>query len=217
MDTEGHGGGLAPLRTEPALPPGALAALESAMAANGGGRGPRSLARRLGTLTSVLVLAVAAAAGFIGGVQVQKRQGDTSSVSAAGAGARTAGATSTTVAGGPGPAGGPSSTVAGGAGGAGAARGPAGGGAARAGGAGAAGAAVAGQVKLVDGNNLYVTDAQGNVVKVVTTPASRFTRTGSGTIQDVRPGDTVVVQGQKGDDGIVTATAVADSGPPGGS
>jgi hypothetical protein len=67
-------------------------------------------------------------------------------------------------------------------------------------------------VKRVDGANIYVTDAQGNEVKVVTTPSSRFTRTGPGSLQDVRPGDTVIVQGQKGDDGIVTATAVADSG-----
>ena len=73
-----------------------------------------------------------------------------------------------------------------------------------------------GQVKLIDGNNIYVTDAQGNVVKVVTTPSSRFTKTGAGSIQDVRPGDNVIVQGQKGDDGVVTATAVANSGPAGG-
>ncbi len=76
----------------------------------------------------------------------------------------------------------------------------------------AAGAATAGQVKLVDGANIYVTDAHGNVVKVVTTPAVRFTKTGAGPITDVRPGDTVIVQGQKGEDGIVTATAVANSG-----
>ena len=64
----------------------------------------------------------------------------------------------------------------------------------------------------VDGPNIYVTDAQGNVVKVVTSPSSRFTKTGPATVQDVRPGDTVIVQGQKGEDGIVTATAVTTSG-----
>jgi hypothetical protein len=72
-------------------------------------------------------------------------------------------------------------------------------------------------VKLVDGLSIYVTDAQGNVVKVVTTPSSRFTRTGPASLQDVRPGDTVIVQGQKGEDGVVTATAVANSGSSGGS
>ena len=86
-----------------------------------------------------------------------------------------------------------------------------------AGGAGA-GAAASGQVKRVDGLNIYLTDAQGNEVKVVTTSSSRFnTRTGPGSIQDVRPGDTVIVQGQKGEDGVVTATAVLNSGTAGGS
>ena len=61
-------------------------------------------------------------------------------------------------------------------------------------------------------SNIYVTDAQGNVVKVTTSDSSRFTHTGQGSIADVRPGDTVVVQGQKGADGIVAAAAVADAG-----
>jgi hypothetical protein len=73
--------------------------------------------------------------------------------------------------------------------------------------------AAAGQVKLIDGANIYVTDGSGNVVKVTTSDTSRITHTGQGTIADIRPGDTVVVQGQKGADGIVAATAVADSGP----
>ena len=57
-----------------------------------------------------------------------------------------------------------------------------------------------------------MTDKQGNVVKVTTSDASRFTHTGPGTIGDVHPGDTVIVQGQKGADGIVSATAVVDNG-----
>ncbi|HEX3623611.1 MAG TPA: hypothetical protein VHT97_14955, partial [Acidimicrobiales bacterium] len=87
-----------------------------------------------------------------------------------------------------------------------------GGGTGRAGFAGGAGAATAGQVKLIDGPNIYVTDATGNIVKVTTSDASRITHTGAGTINDILPGDTVVVQGQKGADGIVSATAVADTG-----
>lgn len=242
------------LRTDPGLPAGALAALETSLqSTNGSGRGPRSIARRLGPLTSVLVLAVVAAAGFLGGVKVQKHQGGTTTRVAAGAtgggaAARAAGgpagvggaaAASTTPgaagsgagAGGVGAAGGQGAGAGGGGQGAGrraaagaadpaasggAGTGAAGTGAAAGGGAGAragfAGAATAGQVKLVDGPNIYVTDAQGNVVKVVTSDASRFTRTGQGSIADVRPGDTVVVQGQKGTDGIVTASAVADTG-----
>jgi hypothetical protein len=236
MDIDDRRAEPAPTRTEPALPPDAFAALERSLSTGGGSaRSPRSIARRLGSLTSVLVLALFAAVGFIGGVQVQKHQGTTTAVATGGFGggaaARAAAAgTSTTAAGGPSTTGGAGGGAAPGAGGAGAGgraaggQGPAGtgtgAGAAAAGGAPAgggaagraAGAATAGQVKLIDGNNIYVTDASGNVVKVVTTPSSRFTKTGSGSIQDVRPGDTVVVQGQKGDDGIVTATAVANSG-----
>jgi hypothetical protein len=50
------------------------------------------------------------------------------------------------------------------------------------------------------------------VVKVTTSDASRVTHTGQGTLNDIHPGDTVVVQGQKGADGIVSATAIADTG-----
>jgi hypothetical protein len=212
--------------TDPAMPADALASLEASLrsGARGSGRGPASLARRLGSLTSVLVLGIVAAAGFIGGVQVQKRQGPTAVAATgtgtgAGARAAAAGGASTTAAPAPAAGAGPSSTG-GGPGaraGTGAAAG-AGTGQRGAGGAlGGAGAATAGQVKLVDGTNIYVTDAQGNVVKVVTSGSSRFTRTGPGSIQDVRPGDTVIVQGQKADDGIVTATAVTDSGNAGAS
>ena len=200
-----------------ALPPDALAALERGVASgDGGGRGARSLGRRLGALTSVLVLGVVAALGFIGGVEVQKRHG-TSQVSATGPGGGGAGggaaaraaATSTSAGAASSAPAGPAGSGPGGAGGRPGGAGQAGG--ARPG-ALAAGAATAGQVKLVDGNNIYVTDASGNLVKVVTTASSRFTKTGAGSIQDVRPGDNVVVQGQKGEDGIVTATAVANSG-----
>jgi hypothetical protein len=217
--------------TDPALPAGALATLDSGIrtGAAGAGRGPLSLARWAGGLTSVLVLAVVATMGFIGGVQIQKRQRVTTVAGTGGAGGATLGASAGArggAGGGPSTTAGPATTAgaeaapttagaaAGGAG-AGAARPRAGGAAGAAGaplGAGAAGAAAAGQVKSVDGVNIFVTDPQGNVVKVVTTPSSRFTRTGPGSLQDLRPGDTVIVQGQKGEDGIVTATAVSDSG-----
>ena len=86
-------------------------------------------------------------------------------------------------------------------------------GAAAAGGAAArAGGATIGQVKLIDGNNIYVTDASGNVVKVATTPDSKITVTNAGTVKDVKPGDTVLVTGSTGSDGTVTATDVRDQG-----
>ena len=87
-----------------------------------------------------------------------------------------------------------------------------GGGGAGAGGAGAAAGATTGTVKLVDGANVYVTDASGNVVKVATSDATRITKSGPGVLGDVKPGSTVVVQGQKGPDGTVTATAISATG-----
>jgi len=77
---------------------------------------------------------------------------------------------------------------------------------------GGGGGATVGQVKLIDGSNIYVTDSTGNVVKVATTPDSQITVTTSGTAKDVKPGDTVLVTGTTGDDGTVTATAVRDQG-----
>ncbi|GAC1476921.1 MAG: hypothetical protein NVS1B12_11280 [Acidimicrobiales bacterium] len=79
-------------------------------------------------------------------------------------------------------------------------------------GGGGAGGATVGQVKLIDGSNIYVTDSTGNVVKVATTSASQITVTSSGTVKDVKPGDTVIVTGPTGSDGTVSATAVRDSG-----
>jgi hypothetical protein len=82
--------------------------------------------------------------------------------------------------------------------------------------AGAAGAGrTIGTVKLIDGTNLYVTDSSGNVVKVATTGAS-FTKTDSGSVTDVHPGDTVVVTGATGSDGTVNARSVVLGGAGGG-
>jgi hypothetical protein len=84
---------------------------------------------------------------------------------------------------------------------------------ARGGAAGAAGGGPTfGQVKLVDGTTIYVTDASGNIVKVTTTPESKVTKTVAGSVADLRAGDTVIVQGVPGPDGTVAATSVSDSG-----
>lgn len=273
------------VRSEPSLPLGAMAALEASLREHDG-RGPRSVARRLGAVTTVLVLAVVGAAGFVAGVQVQKHQVTTTATrvsstgtaaaagAAAGAGrlgaAGGTGAASTTAssaaggapnatattgvgaaaragANGPGATGsvgsgrrgGGAGTFAPGAGGGGTGGGGGGGTAAPAatgatggtvaggqgqraggfsgGGATAAGGnATVGQVKVVDGKTLDVTDNQGNLVKVFTSDSSRFTKTSTATLTDIHPGDTVIVQGSKDADGNVTAVAVADNGTPGG-
>ena len=150
--------------------------------------------RRAHPLTFVLAGLVIAAVGFVVGVAVQKHEDNNSTAAATTTGARAnrfAGAAAT---GGSTPAGAES-------GGAGQGRGAAGGG------------AVIGQVKLVDGKNIYVTDTQGNVVKVTTTPSSTLTKTADAKVTDVAPGDTVVVRGTASADGsVVTATSVTDAG-----
>ena len=141
--------------------------------------------RRAHALTFALAGALLIAAGFYGGVLVQKHQ-DRGTSSASNARARTfpaaAGATGGT--------------------GTGAARGAGFGGF---GGGGAGGGAVTGTVKFVDGKNVYVTDTSGNIVKVATVASSQLTKTDPATTKDVAPGDVVLVRGPQNTDGSYTA------------
>jgi hypothetical protein len=77
-------------------------------------------------------------------------------------------------------------------------------------GGGAAGGAgrVAGVVKLIDGSNVYVTDAQGNTVKVATGTGAQFSKTVSGALADVKIGDRIAVQGPQAGDGTYQAQQV---------
>jgi hypothetical protein len=143
--------------------------------------------RLLTPVTAVLVAALTAAAGFIGGVEIEKNQLPASS-SAAG-GRRASGGAATTS----GASGRASAS------------------------SGAAGAnATVGQVANVSGPDLYVTDQQGNTIKVVTSADSQITRQVATTAHGVQPGDTVLVQGPKAADGSVQALSVRDSGAAGG-
>jgi hypothetical protein len=72
----------------------------------------------------------------------------------------------------------------------------------------------AGQVKAIDGKSLYVTDTQGNTVKVTTTPGVSVRVAKDGSLKSVKPGDFVVVQGTKTEDGY-RATSITDSGKQG--
>ncbi|MEV0991495.1 DUF5666 domain-containing protein [Streptomyces sp. NPDC049949] len=77
----------------------------------------------------------------------------------------------------------------------------------------AAGAGVTtGTVKLVDGTTLYVTDAQGNVVKVITDTNTQITQAKSGKVSDLQPGQTVTVRGSQNPAGDLAATTVAQGG-----
>jgi len=68
-----------------------------------------------------------------------------------------------------------------------------------------------GTVKAIDGRSLYVTDAQGNVVKVTTTAATTVRVTQTGSLRKIKPGDNVVVQGAQTASGY-SATSITDSG-----
>ena len=149
--------------------------------------------RRAHALTFVLAGALLVAAGFFGGVLVQKHE-DHGSSAASGTTARARAF-----------AAGIGATGTGGIGGA----------APRTGGfnlgGGGAGGAVTGTVKLVDGKNVYVTDTAGNVVKIATSGTSQLTKTDPATTKDVAPGDLVIVRGTQNSDGSYTASTLVIS------
>ena len=145
---------------------------------------PRPRRRLVTPASAALTAVLIAAAGFIGGVEVQKGQADS------GGGAPAAPA-----------AGGrrwpPARAVR-----AGAARGgfPARG--------GAQGNATVGSVANKHGSTLYVKDSDGNTVRVKTTSHSKINRTATASVGAIHPGDTVIVQGTKSASGTITATQI---------
>ena len=144
---------------------------------------------RLGVPVAALIAVVLIAAGFWGGAELQKNQGGGTSTSLAGLAARFRGAA--------------------GAG----ATGATGSLASRFGGF-ASTAAAAGTITVVDGNTLYVNDTStGSLVKVTLTKSTTITRNADSVAADLRPGDTVTVQGATGDTGAVTATSVSATAP----
>lgn len=76
-------------------------------------------------------------------------------------------------------------------------------------GAGAFGAATTGTVTGVEGSTLYVTNASGTLVKVTVAPSTTVTRNAASSLASLQVGDTVVVRGSTGSNGVVTATSVA--------
>jgi hypothetical protein len=83
---------------------------------------------------------------------------------------------------------------------------------------GGLGGATVGTVKLVDGKNVYVQDASGNVIKVTTDPSTQVTISKTGTVGQLAPGSTVIVQGKASSDGSsMAATSISPSGGFGGA
>ena len=152
--------------------------------------------RRLTPLTGGLLAVLLVACGFVGGVLVEKGQ----SASPAGVGAASCGFAAAPAA----RAGGAGGGGRGGGGSAGGGRAGFGGGAA---GAGGAGAATVGQVTTVDGDTLYVTDPQGNTLKVTAAKGATVTRQVDSRVRAIRPGETVIVQGAARK-GAILATSI---------
>jgi hypothetical protein len=71
-----------------------------------------------------------------------------------------------------------------------------------------------GQVANISGSNLYVTELQGNTIKVAAA-AAQITKQVSTSVKDIRPGDTVIVQGAHASNGSIQASTVQDSGSSG--
>lgn len=73
---------------------------------------------------------------------------------------------------------------------------------------GARGRGTVGTVDRVEGTTVYVKTAQGTDVAVTTSDSTTVGVTQAGKLADIKPGATVTVQGQTGEDGKVQATAI---------
>jgi hypothetical protein len=151
---------------------------------------PRRERRRLVTPAGVVAAAVAiAAAGFFGGVQVQKSRSDSGGGAGGFAGAQ-----------------GAAGRGQGGTGQAGAT--PGAGGANPGAGGGAFAGATVGEVASVAGSTLYVDDSSGTTIKVKLAKGGSVTRTAKAKATAIHPGDTVIVQGETASSGTVVASSI---------
>lgn len=74
---------------------------------------------------------------------------------------------------------------------------------------GAGGGATVGEVAYVHGSTLYVTNAEGNTVKVSTSEASTVSRTVKSSVKQVHPGETVTVIGEATSGGAILARSIS--------
>lgn len=142
--------------------------------------------RQMPRLTAVLAAAVLVGAGILGGIEIQKHWGPTSS---SGSGARLGGGNAASLRA--------------------AFQSRFGGAGFRGGGFGGSGGGASGTVTLVKGGDLYVTEASGNTVLVHTSAGSRVTKTVSGSVTSIHPGDTVSVNGTQAANGSWTASSIS--------
>ncbi|HEY4452592.1 MAG TPA: hypothetical protein VGN13_13475 [Solirubrobacteraceae bacterium] len=155
---------------------------------------PRRARRRLlAPLPVALLLALLTACGFIAGVLVEKNSA--SSVTGAGGAGGAIGAAR--FAGLRGAGRGAPASGAGAAATSGAAAGP-----------GGTGAGTVGTVAFIQGSTLYVTNAEGNTVKVSTAAASTVSKTVKSSVAAIHPGESVVITGGSSTGGVIMAEAI---------
>jgi hypothetical protein len=68
----------------------------------------------------------------------------------------------------------------------------------------------AGTIDHVDGTDVYVKTQDGKVVKVSTSDTTQVRITQQGKLSDLKNGQNVIVQGQTGQDGTVSAQAITE-------
>ena len=70
-----------------------------------------------------------------------------------------------------------------------------------------------GTVSVVSGNTLYVLTSAGALTKVTLSPSTKITRNANAKADGLRPGDTVTVQGATSANGNVTASSITATAP----
>jgi hypothetical protein len=171
-------------------------------------RRPRS--RLLTPISMALVAVLLAAVGFIAGTRIEKQEASGSSSGVAGSSGSTAAGASGSSSG----VAGSSGSTAAGTSGTGA-TGKAAGSGARGVGASGAGSSqpTNGTVAYVSGTTLYVTDSEGNTVKVKTTKGTSISKTVTESVAKIHPGESVTVIGSKSSRGSVAAKTITIGKP----
>ena len=74
----------------------------------------------------------------------------------------------------------------------------------------------AGTVAYLAGSTLYVTNSEGNTIKVSTNAGTSVTKPVAGTVKGIHPGETVTVTGAAGSDGAISAESISVGASTGG-
>jgi hypothetical protein len=70
----------------------------------------------------------------------------------------------------------------------------------------------AGTVAYLAGSTLYVTNSEGNTIKVTTSPGTSVTKTVKASIDGIHPGETVTITGETAKNGTVDAESISVGG-----